>query len=125
MNNGQRVIELDRRRMTAMAERNYATLRELIADDLIYTHSGSRVDTKESLIGNMESGRLIYTRADPSDVVAQEFGDVVVLTGTCQIGIVSNGTPSAFGIRFTDVYADRDGKWQMLTWQSCRLPVSV
>ena len=38
------------------------------------------------------------------------------------IKVVSNGTPNAFGVRFTDVYTRRDGRWQMVTWQSTRLP---
>jgi hypothetical protein len=25
-------------------------------------------------------------------------------------------------VRFTDVYARRNGRWQMVTWQSTRLP---
>ena len=50
------------------------------------------------------------------------LGDAVVLTGIAQIKVVSNGTPNAFGVRFTDVYARRNGKWQMVTWQSTRLP---
>ena len=41
---------------------------------------------------------------------------------TCQIKVTSNGTPNAFGVRFTDVYARRDGRWQMVTWQSTKLP---
>jgi hypothetical protein len=27
-----------------------------------------------------------------------------------------------FGVRFTDVYAKRNGKWQMVVWQSTKLP---
>ncbi len=53
---------------------------------------------------------------------AQDLGDTVVLTGIARIKVVSNGTPNAFGVRFTDVYARRNGSWQMVTWQSTRLP---
>ena len=64
--NGQMIIELDRKRMTAMAEKDIATLNELIADDLVYTHSTARLDTKTSLIGNMQSGSTVYTSVVPS-----------------------------------------------------------
>ena len=70
----------------------------------------------------MVSGSTVYTSVEPSDVKAQDLGDTVVLTGTCQIKVTSNGTPNAFGVRFTDVYARRDGRWQMVTWQSTKLP---
>ena len=120
--NGDMVIELDRKRMTAMAQKDIATLNELIADDLVYTHSSARLDTKQSLIGNMESGSTVYTSVVPSDVKAQDLGDAVVLTGNCRISVNSGGNAMSFGVRFTDVYARRNGKWQMVTWQSTRTP---
>ena len=36
--NGQMIIELDRKRMTAMAQKDVATLGALLADDLVYVH---------------------------------------------------------------------------------------
>jgi ketosteroid isomerase-like protein len=120
--NGPMIIELDKKRMSAMADKDYATLNELIADDLIYTHSTARLDTKQSLIGNMQSGSTVYTSVVPSDVKAQDLGDTVVLTGSCRIGVNAGGRANSFGVRFTDVYAKRGGRWQMVTWQSTRLP---
>lgn len=120
--NEQTIIDLDKKRMTAMAQKDIATLNELIADDLIYTHSSARLDTKQSLIGNMESGSTVYTSVVPSDVKAQDLGDTVVLTGSCKISVNAGGRPNSFGVRFTDVYARRNGRWQMVTWQSTRTP---
>ena len=119
--NAQKIIDLDRKRMQAMAQKDVATLNDLIADDLIYTHSSARIDTKQSLIGNMQSGVTVYNAVEPSDVKAQDLGSAVVLTGVAKIQVTSGGKPNAFAVRFTDVYADRGGKWQMVTWQSTRL----
>src|SRR5215470_16248419 len=116
--NAQTVIELDKQRMEAMAKKDIASLNTLIADDLVYTHSTARLDTKASLIGNMESGSTVYTSVVPSDVKAQDLGDTVVLTGSCRISVNAGGRPNSFGVRFTDVYANRSGRWQMVTWQS-------
>ena len=52
----------------------------------------------------------------------QDLGDTVVLTGIARIKVSANGKALAFGVRFTDVYANRGGRWQMVTWQSTRLP---
>jgi hypothetical protein len=120
--NGQMIIDLDRKRMQAMASKDIGTLKALLADDLVYAHSTARLDTKQSLIDNMVEGRTVYTSVEPSDVKAQDLGDAVVLTGIAQINVVSNGSPNAFGVRFTDVYARRNGAWQMVTWQSTKLP---
>jgi ketosteroid isomerase-like protein len=119
--NGQTIIELDRKRMSAMAQKDVATLRAVLADDLVYTHSSARLDTKQSLIGAMESGATVYTAVEPSDVKAQDCGDAVILTGKARIGVTSGGKPMSFGVRFTDVYVKRGGQWQMVAWQSTRL----
>ncbi len=119
---GQEIIGLDRRRMELMCQRDVQALRDLLADDLVYTHSSAKVDTKQSLLDAMESGATVYTSIEPSEVRAQAFGDAVVLTGVARIGVTSSGRPLDFGVRFTDVYANRGGRWQMVAWQSTRLP---
>ena len=119
--NGAAIIALDKKRMDAMGAKDIATLNAVIADDLIYTHSSARMDTKATLIGAMESGSTVYTSVVPSDVVAQDLGDAVVLTGVAAISVMSGGKPNSFRVRFTDVYANRGGAWQMVTWQSTRL----
>jgi hypothetical protein len=120
--NGQKIIDLDRQRMNAMGQKDIAALNALLSDDLVYTHSSARLDTKKSLIEAMESGKTVYTSVVPSDVKAQDLGTAVVLTGVARIHVLSNGKPNSFGVRFTDVYANHGGQWQMVTWQSTRLP---
>jgi hypothetical protein len=120
--NGQLVIDLDRQRMGAMARKDLAALDALISADLVYTHSTARLDTKKSLLGAMESGATVYTAVVPSEVKAQDLGDAVVLTGRAQIGVTSQGRANSFAVRFTDVWANQAGRWQMVAWQSTRLP---
>ena len=121
-NNAETVIELDKKRMQAMGDKDLATLEALLADDLIYTHSSARVDTKQSLIANMKSGTTVHFSIEPSDVRAQDLGDAVVLTGVAWVKVVSRGKDLDFGVRFTDAYAKRNGRWQLVVWQSTRLP---
>ena len=120
--NGQAIIALDKQRMDAMCQKDIATLDTLLADDLVYTHSSARLDTKQSLIGGMESGTTVYTAIEPSDVKAQDYGNTVVLTGAARIRVTANGNPLDFAVRFTDVYVNKGGQWQMVAWQSTRLP---
>ena len=120
--NGDRVIAIDAQRMTAMSQGDIGTLNALIADELVYTHSSARLDTKQSLIENMQSGKTRYTAVVPSDVKAQDYGDTVVLTGVARISVNSGGNAMNFGVRFTDVWVNKGGNWQMVAWQSTKLP---
>jgi len=58
----------------------------------------------------------------PSDVRAQDCGDAVVLTGNCRISVNSGANAMNFGVRFTDVWVNKGGQWQMIAWQSTRTP---
>jgi hypothetical protein len=120
--NAEMIIELDKKRMAATAQKDVATLKTMLCKGLIYTHSTGRQDTKESLLEGMESGKTVYTSMVPSDVKAQDLGNAVVLTGVAAISVNSNGKPNSFRVRFTDVYENQNGTWRMITWQSTKLP---
>jgi hypothetical protein len=49
-------------------------------------------------------------------------GDVVVVNGKLDIRVIANGKEQHFQGIYTDVYAKRDGRWQLVTWQSTKLP---
>ena len=120
--NAQMIIELDKKRMTATAQKDTAALKTMLCKGLVYTHSSARQDTKQSLIDGIESGKTVYTSIVPSEVKAQDLGNAVVLTGVAAISVVSNGKPNSFRVRFTDVYENQNGTWRMITWQSTKIP---
>ena len=120
--NAEMIIELDKKRMTATAQKDTAALKTMLCKGLVYTHSSGRQDTKQSLIDAMESGATVYTSMAPSEVKAQDLGNAVVLTGIAAISVNSNGKPNSFRVRFTDVYENQNGTWRMVTWQSTKIP---
>ena len=120
--NAEMIIDLDRKRMTAMAQKDVAALKNLLCKGLVYTHSSGRLDTKQSLIEGMEAGTTVYTSVVPSDVKAQDLGNAVVLTGVAAISVNSRGKPNSFRVRFTDVYENQNGTWRMVAWQSTKIP---
>ena len=120
--NAEMIIDLDKKRMTAMAQKDVAALKGMLCKGLIYTHSSARQDTKQSLIEGIESGKTVYTSIEPSEVKAQDLGNAVVLTGVAAISVNSKGKPNSFRVRFTDVYENQNGTWRMITWQSTKIP---
>ncbi len=116
------IIELDSQRMRAMVHVDIAALDRILADDLTYTHSTGRVDTKATLLGALRSGELKYEMIEPENIEARVYGDAAVVTGRATMAVRSGNQRSSFQIRFTDVYVKRHGRWQMCAWQSTRLP---
>jgi hypothetical protein len=116
------IRQLENRRIQAMLKVDTEELSQLLADDLTYTHSSGQVDSKSQLIESLKSGERKYRMIEPQDVKVRIYGDAAVVTGRAKLKTVSKGQESSFQVQFTDVYAKKKGHWQMVAWQSSRLP---
>ena len=101
---------------------DYAALDRLLADDLTYTHSTAKLDTKATYLEPLVSGRTRYQSLEPSDVQVRVYGTTGVVTGILRSVALVAGKESRTDMRFTNVWVQRDGRWQMVAWQSTRLP---
>lgn len=117
------VRQLELKRVKALVRSDTATLDSILSDDLIYTHSTGLVDTKASFIDSIKSGALKYEAMDHDDPSVRMFADLALITGRSAVRVrTANAELQSFQIRFTNVYAKRGGRWQMVAWQSTRLP---
>ena len=116
------IRELETRRFQAMIEADTAALDTILAEDLTYTHTSGWVDTKEQFIGWLESGELNYQSISTDSVTVRVYAAATVVTGQAAVKIKVNGQAKNLHIRFIDVYVKRNAHWQMVAWQSTRLP---
>jgi hypothetical protein len=58
-------------------------------------------------------------------VLEQHFrmhGLIGIINGVVHVAVRMAGSDREFSLRYTDVYVRRSGRWQLLAWQSTRLP---
>ena len=113
---------LDRERMGAMVAGDLETLGRILADDMTYVHTSAAVDTKSSIMESIGNGNLNYQKMAARNVLVRACGDAAVVTGEADVEVTSGGNDLIFSLRFTDVYVNGDAGWQMVAWQSTRLP---
>lgn len=116
----EEINELEGRRLQAMIQADTAALEGFLADDLTYTHSTGQTDTKVSFLEALKSGTLKYNSILTRDVKVRLYGSAAVVTGRAQVEVEAQQQKLGVAIRFTDVYAKKDGRWQMVAWQSTR-----
>ncbi len=114
------VRQVEDRRIKALIDDDYAALEAVLADDLTYTHSNALVDTKASYIESLKSGKTKYVAIEREPAKVRIYGDTAVFTGGAEMTL--RGQPATIRLRYTLVYVQRDGRWQMVAWQSTRLP---
>jgi len=109
-------------RFQAMLNADVAALNNVLADDLVYAHTTGTIDSKSSMIDNIGSGAVNYERIDPTDVRIRLYGDVAVVTGSANLRVRVGDQIHQVFIRFIEVYVARDDHWQLVSWQSTRVP---
>ena len=123
MSTEQDILALENRRYKAMVEADKAALDDLLADDLIYTHSNAVIDTKQSYIEGILNGRWAYAAAERPVEKIDVFGDCARVTGHVRLTLKNaDGTTRSVNGRFLNLWLKRHGKWQMAGWQSTPIP---
>jgi len=116
-------LEADKLRRAAMISADIDKISSLVTDDLVYTHSSGKVDDKKSLLDAIRSGSLDYEKIEPRNTVVRAKGGTVVVTGIVSITVKAPDGLKSFDARFTAVHMrSKDGNWQLMAWQTTRLP---
>ncbi|CAN5916221.1 hypothetical protein BH24BAC1_BH24BAC1_19520 [soil metagenome] len=117
------VMDTEKKRFQAMVDRDFAVLEEVIDSDLYYIHSNGSTDTKETFIGGFRDGSRSYENITIQDLKARIYNKkTAILNSTCTYHRTGeDGQPNNLRLLYTNVYVKRNGKWQMVTWQSHRL----
>lgn len=120
----QGALEFQASRFRAMVDADIDLLESYLADELTYSHTTGWTETKPEFLQTVRSGKINYLAVEPRDVIVRIYGDVAVMTGLSDMrGAVDDRTVS-FTIRFLDVSRRVGGAWQLVAWQSVRMPDS-
>jgi ketosteroid isomerase-like protein len=116
------VLATQTARFQAMLDADVAALNDVLADDLVYAHTTGTIDSKSSMIDNIGSGAVNYELIEPTDTKIRLYGDVAVVTGSSNMRVSVGDQVHQIFIRFIEVYAAKDDHWQLVSWQSTRVP---
>jgi hypothetical protein len=109
-------------RFQAQVDADAAALDQLLDDSLEYTHSNSDLDTKQSFIESLTSGRRDYVATTPDIQSIRIHGDIGVIRGRAKVTVADNGQSRDLDLGYVDVWVWKEGRWQMTTWLSARYP---
>lgn len=118
----QDVHELENARYRAMVSNDLDALERLLSDDLIYTHSSARVDTKSAYIESLRSGKVRYVSAERQQDSFRQYGDIVIIHGRMKAHAIVDGVEKSLNNVFLCVWKRDAQGWQMNSWASTPVP---
>jgi hypothetical protein len=112
------ILEADDVRVKGLLSNDIDAVEKLLGDDLTYVHSSGRLDTKETYMDALRSGRTRYLTMDLSDVEGRGLGDTGVITNIFDAKVQTANGEVTLHSRALLVYAKRDGRWQLIAYES-------
>jgi len=117
------VEAVERARFQTWLRGNAAEMNAALADDARYCHSNGQCQTKQELVAEVASKQRVYKKMDLISMTPKALGpDAVLINGTVDVAAEMPGKVAQFKGIYTSVYVKRDGRWQLLSWQSTTLP---
>jgi len=119
------VAAADDARIAAMVAADPAALAGLLSADLHYAHSNGTVDTKESFLDLIKSGRSKYLAYRP---IEREFtfpaDGIAMVTGRAAVTVENAAGRNELALSFLSIWRKEADAWRFLAWQSARLPAA-
>ncbi|KZT16018.1 DUF4440 domain-containing protein [Acidovorax sp. GW101-3H11] len=117
----QAVAAAAERLRLAMIDPTPAALAPLVADDLSYGHSGGRVDTKDSFIGDLVAGKSDFVTITITDQTIKVVGNSAIVRHTLTADTNDSGKPGKVQIKILGVWQQQGGQWKLLARQAVRV----
>ena len=98
-----------------------AALDRLLSDDWTVVHGDGTINTKGEYLADLQSGARTFSADVKEDELTVRInGDTAIAAGLSDSKVTYKGKPSGGALRFTRVYARRDGRWVMIASHATR-----
>ena len=101
---------------------NKVELQRLVADDYTLVNSSGRIQSKAELIADYTAPGYKIEPFEIMEPVEKVWSDGAVMGGLVHLRGTEGGKPFAITLRFADIWAKRNGKWQVVYTHVSRPP---
>ncbi|MCI4372201.1 MAG: nuclear transport factor 2 family protein [Thermoplasmata archaeon] len=117
------VARLDIEYQAAVERNDAATMDRILLDGFVLVTGSGKTFTKDDLLEEARSGKIVYDRQDAAERTVRCWGDTAVVTALLSAKGTEAGIPFAYRVWFTDTYVRTPSGWRYAHGQSgARLP---
>jgi ketosteroid isomerase-like protein len=117
----QKVVDdINRNIDYAVVKKDVAILRQLYADDFVFTHGTGYVEGKESWIKDVENPAKKFTSREHDSTLVELHQDLAIVTGRLIISRSEKDKVYRYGIRYIRVFALRNKDWQLVSHRTIK-----
>jgi len=113
---------LEVQRRNALVNKDFASLANLLGEDLLYVHSSAVAEDKALYLKKLTDGLYDYSALKSLRRSHRVLGDIVLVDGDLEIHVRVSSADKVVNSRYLQVWARRAGGWKMVSWQSTPIP---
>lgn len=112
---------LDKSWVKAVLSRDFSALDKMLAPDLIYGHASGVVDTKQTYIEKLKSGKQVYRTLEQRKMSVRLHGDAAITHSWARVTGVNPAGPFDDKIMMIHVWVKKGGTWRLAGHQTTRV----
>lgn len=118
----QQVLNLSKTKFRWLIHQRLDSLSAILDSRLMYGHSNGWVQTKQEVLDDCKSGKLLYQQIEVSDAAVRLYKNTAIVTGKGRFTGSINSVPFALNLFYTEVYIKSGKEWLLATRHSTKLP---
>jgi uncharacterized protein (TIGR02246 family) len=120
-NVAQQLSAIEQRLAKALVENDLQAYSKILSPDWTTIDLSGRVLSKSQVMEELAAKERRIEAATIDDIRVRELGNVAVVTGRTTVTGSYQGKQATVTLRFTDVFAKRDGEWQVVASQGTQV----
>ena len=108
------IIALHQKKFDLMISKQFDSLSLILDADLKYIHSNGWVESKEDLLANLKSDKLVYKKVTVSETKVTLTNHVAIVSGKGLFSVVLENQTLEIPLMYSEIYVKKKGKWLLL-----------
>lgn len=110
----QHIIALHQKKFDFMISKQFDSLALLLDADLKYIHSNGWVESKEDLLANLKSDKLVYKQVAVSETKVTFTNHVAIVSGKGLFSVLLENQKVEILLLYSEIYIKKRGSWLLL-----------
>ena len=116
------IIALHQKKFDFMISKQFDSLSLILDADLKYIHSNGWVESKEDLLANLKSDKLVYEKVTVSETKVTLTNRVAIVSGKGLFSVILENQTLEIPLMYSEIYVKKRGKWLLLHRHANKLP---
>jgi hypothetical protein len=105
----------------ALIEKDTATLKQLLHKNLTYGHSNGWVETKDDVVKDLTSGKLVYYTIKSDSITWKTDANWASMRSKTKVEVSVNNNRTELNLHVLQVWLKTNKGWQLIARQSTKL----